>query len=197
MRASCVFVPISRPTVRLNWAYFEEISGRVDVAQAIHEAILVSSPGHLETIVSWANVQRRQGGLDAAISVFKAQIDSPTSDLITKGEMVAEWAYLLWKIKGSVEEARQVFQKNSHWYMSVRAFWIKYFTFEVEQPTSAETEPAQYERIKRVMDEIRIKGQLPPGTVKDIAHTYMVYLLERGTKDAVKEFLELDKEING
>jgi pre-mRNA-processing factor 39 len=197
MRASCVFVPISRPTVRLNWAYFEEISGRVDVAQAIHEAILVSSPGHLETIVSWANVQRRQFGLDAAIGVFKAQIDSPTCDLTTKGEMVAEWAYLLWKIKGSVEEARQVFQKNSHWYMNVPAFWIKYFAFEVEQPTSAETEPAQYELIKRVMDDIRIKGQLPPGTVKDIAHTYMVYLLERGTKDAVKEFLELDKEVNG
>jgi pre-mRNA-processing factor 39 len=196
-RASCLYIPISRPTVRLNWAYFEEISGRVDVAQAIHEAILVSIPGHLETIVSWANLQRRQGGLDAAIAIFKGQIDSQTCDLTTKGEMVAEWARLLWKIKGSVEEARQVFQKNSHWYMNVRAFWINYFTFELEQPTSAETEHIQYERIKHVMDEIRVKGQLPPGTVKDIAHTYMVYLLERGTKDAVKEFMQLDKEVNG
>jgi pre-mRNA-processing factor 39 len=67
----------------------------------------------------------------------------------------------------------------------------------LEQPTSAETEPAQYERIKRVMDEIRKKGQLPPATVKDIAHYYMAYLVERGGKDSIKEYMTLDKEVNG
>jgi pre-mRNA-processing factor 39 len=196
-RASYVYVPISRPAVRLNWALFEELTGRLDVAQAIHEALLMLVPGHVETIVSWANLQRRQGGLDAAIAVYKGQIDSANCDINAKGHLVAEWAKLLWKIKGSPEEARQVFQKNAHWYMQVRAFWINYFEFEVQQPTSAETEPAQYQRIKRVMDEIRRKSQLPPDTVKDIAHFYMVYLLERGTKDAAKEYLDVDKEING
>jgi pre-mRNA-processing factor 39 len=197
MRASCLYAPISRPAVRLNWALFEEMTGRVDVAQAIHEAILMVIPGHIETIVSWANLQRRQGGLDAAITIYKAQIDSSSCDIYTKGELVAEWARLLWRIKGSVEEARQVYQKNAHWYMQVRSFWINYFNFELEQPTSAETEPAQYERIKRVMDEIRKKGQLPPATVKDIAHYYMAYLVERGGKDSIKEYMTLDKEVNG
>jgi pre-mRNA-processing factor 39 len=196
-RAACLYAPISRPTVRLNWALFEEINGRPDISRAIYEAILDKTPGHMETIVSWANLERRQGGLDDAIAIYKSQIDSPTCDIQTKGEMVAEWAQLLWKIKGSVDEARSVFQKNSHWYMNVRYFWITYFNFELEQPTSAETEAIQYKRIKGVMDEIRRKSQLPVSTVKDLAHSYMEYLLQRGGKDSVKEYLELDRETNG
>jgi pre-mRNA-processing factor 39 len=196
-RASCLYAPISRHTVRLNWALFEEMSGRADIASAIHESVLLNIPGHLETIVSWANLQRRQGGLDAAISVYKAQLDGEECSIGTKGDLVAEWARLLWRIKGSVDEARQVFSKNAHWYMGVRGFWINYFNFELEQPTNSETEDTQYERIKRVIDEVRKKGQLPPGTVKDLVHTYMVYLLERGTKDTIKEYMQLDREING
>ncbi|KAH0563322.1 hypothetical protein GP486_002115 [Trichoglossum hirsutum] len=196
-RASMLYVPISRPGIRLQYAYFEEMSDRVDVAVAIHEALLTSLPGHLETTVSWANLQRRHGGLDAAIEVYKAQIDSPQFDIYAKAALVGEWARLLWKIKGSVEEARQVFQKNQHWYLDSRAFWINYFFFELEQPTSAETENTQYLRIKQVHDDIRRKSHLPPLTIKDITHYYMVYLLERGTKDAAKEYLMLDREVNG
>lgn len=196
-RASCIFVPIGRPAIRLNYALFEELSGRIDVAQAIHEAILTTLPGHIETIVSWANLQRRQGGLDAAIEVYKTQIASQENDILVKGWLVAEWARLLWKVKGSVEEARQVFQKNADWYLQVRAFWVNYFMFELEQPTSADTEQEQYDRIKKVMEDIRKKTQLPPDVIKDLAHYYMTYLLERGFKDVAKEYLELDKEING
>jgi pre-mRNA-processing factor 39 len=196
-RASCIYAPISRPTIRLNWALFEEMNDRPDVSRAIYEAILDKTPGHMESIVSWASLERRQGGLDDAIAVYKSQIDSPTCDIQTKGEMVAEWAKLLWKVKGSADEARSVFQKNSHWYMNVRYFWITYFNFELEQPTSAETETTQYKRIKGVMDEIRRKSQLPLSTVKDLGHSYMEYLLQRWGKEAVKEYLELDREING
>ena len=167
-RASMLYVPISRPAVRLQYAYFEEMCDRIELAKDIHQAILVNLPGHIETIVSLANLSRRYGGLEAAIEVYK----------------------------GSVEEARQVFQKNQHWYLDSRAFWINYFMFELEQPTSADTEPIQYKRIKQVHDDVRRKSHLPPLTVKDITHYYMVYLLERGTKDAAKEYMTLDREVN-
>ncbi len=196
-RASMLYVPIARPAVRLWYAYFEEMSDRVDVAQDIYKAILVNLPGHIETIISWANLQRRQGGLDAAIEVFKSQIDSTECDIYAKAALVAEWARLLWKIKGSVEEARQVFQKNQHWYLDSKRFWINYLQFELEQPTSAETEHTQYVRIKQVYEDIRRKSHLPPLTIKDISHYYMIYLLERGTKDAAKEYLTVDREVNG
>ena len=196
-RASMLYVPISRPTVRLQYAYFEESLGGIELAKDIHEAILGNLPGHIETIISLANISRRHGGLDSAIQVFKSQIDSSQCDIYTKGALVAEWARLLWKIKGSVEEARQVFQRNQHWYLDSRTFWISYLEFELQQPTSAETETAQYKKIKQVHDDIRRKSRLPPPTMKDLSHYYMVYLQERGTKDAAKEYMQLDREVNG
>ena len=196
-RASMLYAPISRPAVRIHYALFEESIGRVEVAKDIHQAILVQLPGHIETIVSLANLSRRHGGLDAAIEVYKAQIDSSQCDIYAKAALVAEWGRLLWKIKGSVVEAREVFQKNQHWYLDSRPFWINYLLFELEQPTSADTESTQHQRIKQVHDDMRRKSHLPPLTMKDLSHYYMVYLLERGTKDAAKEYMTLDREVNG
>lgn len=205
----------SRPGIRVQYGYFEESQGRIDVARAIFESVLILRrlpqlffllrnvltwivvPGHIETILSWANFECRHGGLDAAIDVYRRQIESTECDIYAKGALTAEWARLLWKVKGKAEEARQVYQKNQHWYLDSRYFWINYLQFEMEQPTSAETEPQQYERIHQVIEDIRKKSHLPPSTIKDLAHYYMVYLLERGGKDAAKEYLLLDREVNG
>ncbi|KAL2439095.1 Pre-mRNA-processing factor 39 [Exophiala dermatitidis] len=196
-RAACIFVPIALPTVRLQYAYFEEMTGRVDVAKDIHEAILVQLPGHVETIVSLANTTRRHSGLDAAVAVYQSHIDAPTIDISAKAALVAEWAGLLWKVKGAPEEARQVFQKNQHWYLDSPAFWTNYLRFEIEQPTTADTEQAHHDRIRSMVDEILTKSRLGESTVQQLVTTYMKYLLEKGTKDAAKEYMTLDREING
>ena len=196
-RASCFYVPIARPGIRLQYAYFEEMSDRVDVARDIHQAILDRMPGHVETIVSWANLERRQNGLDAAIEVYKAQIDNPAVDLFAKAAFVVEWAVLLWKIQGSVDEARQVFQKNQQWYLQSRHFWAKYLEFELAQPTSAVTEAEHYKRVKQIYDDIIQKSRMNLSTKKDLANYYLLYLQQRGTKEAMKEFLQIDRELNG
>ncbi|KAL4893851.1 dead box ATP-dependent rna helicase [Aspergillus ambiguus] len=196
-RASCLYVPIANPAIRLQYAYFEEMAGRVDVAKEIHGAILITLPNHVETIVSLANMSRRHGGLEAAIEVYKTQLDSTECDLATKAALVAEWARLLWKIKGSPEEARQVYQTNQQYYLDSRAFWTSYLMFELEQPTSAATENVQYDRIKQVVEDIRSKSALAIDAVKELVQIYMVYLLERGTKDAAKEYMTLDREVHG
>ncbi|OAL19225.1 hypothetical protein AYO22_09986 [Fonsecaea multimorphosa] len=196
-RASCFYVPIALPTTRLQYAYFEEMTGRVDVAKDIHDAILIQLPGHVETIVSLANINRRHSGLEAAVAVYQSHLESSTIDSASKAALVAEWAKLLWKVKGSPEEARQIFQQNQHWYLESPAFWTSYLRFEIDQPTSSETEEQHYEQIRRVVDEILSKSVLPEPTVQELITTYMKYLLERGTKDAAKEYMNLDREING
>lgn len=196
-RASCLYVPIACPATRLQYAYFEEMTGRVDVAKDIHDAILLQLPNHVETIVSLANTSRRHGGLGDAIDVYKNQLGSPQCDMATKAALVAEWARLLWKIKGSSEEARQVYQGNQQYYLDSRAFWTSYLTFELQQPTSASTESVQYERVKQVIDDVRSKSALPTETMKELVQIYMAYLLERGTTDAAKEYMILDREVHG
>ena len=196
-RASYLYVPIANPTVRLHYAYFEEMCGRTDVAKDIHGAILLGLPSHVETIISLANLSRRHGGLDAAIEVYKTQLDSPECEMATKAALVAEWARLLWKIKGAADEARKVFQENQQYYLDSQAFWTSYLMFEVEQPTSAQTESVQYDRIKQVISDVRSKSVLFPSVVKELVQIYMAYLLERGSKDTAKEYMTLDREVHG
>ena len=197
LRASTLFVPISRPGIRIQFAQFEEACGRVDVAKEIYASILTKLPDCVEAIVAWANLQRRQSGLDAAIEVYKRQIDSTEVDLYTKAVLVAEWAYLLWKVKGSPEEARTAFVKNVEWYANSRHFWQKWLEFELAQPTNAELEAKHAERVKHVFTEMRTKSHLSPAVKQELGQIYMNYLQQRGGKDAMKEFLIIDRELFG
>lgn len=196
-RASTLYVPISRPGVRLQYAYFEEMSDRVDISRDIHQAILDRMPGHVETVVSWANLERRQVGLEAAIEVYKTQIGDPAVDVFAKAAFVVEWAVLLWKVQGSVDEARQVFQKNLQWYLQSRHFWAKYLEFELAQPTSIDKEGEHHARVKQIWSQMIEKSRLALSTKKDLSNYYLTYLQERGTKEAMKEFLQIDRELNG
>ncbi|KAK2611003.1 hypothetical protein N8I77_004386 [Diaporthe amygdali] len=197
LRAVTLYVPISRPGIRLQFAYFEETCGRVDVARAVHEAVLMKIPNCVEAIISWANLQRRQSGLDAAIDVYKAQIDSPGVDLYTKAALVTEWALLLWKVKGSIEEARTVFRSNVQWYSDSREFWGKWLDFELEQPTNAELEAEHGKRIEHVIDEMRTRSRMSAATKKQLCGKYLNYLQQRGGKDSMKKFLLVDREMFG
>lgn len=197
LRAVTLYVPVSRPGIRMQFAYFEEANGRVEVARAIHEAILQRLPNCVEAIISWANLQRRESGLDAAIDVYKAQIDSPAVDLYTKSALVTQWAILLWKVKGSVEEARTVFRNNVQWYADSREFWSKWLDFELEQPTNAELEAEHGQRIQLVVEEIRAKSRMSAATKKELCIKYLDYLQQRGVKDAMKKFQAIDREMFG
>lgn len=196
-RAATLFVPISRPGIRMQWAYFEESYGRVDIARDIHDAILLKLPDCIEAIVSWAHLQRRQSGLDAAIEVYKSQIDSPHVDIYTKAALVAEWAFLLWKDKGSADEARAVFAKNLQWYGDSRIFWEKWIDLELQQPTSADVESEHGERIQQLFEELRTKSRLSAAVKKELSRSYFAYLLQRGGKDSMKQLLLLDRETFG
>lgn len=197
LRASCVYVPISRPMVRLFFAQFEESVDRAEVAIDIHEAILLTMPNYIEAILSLANVHRRQHGLDKAIEVIKKYIDSPESTTFTRGALVSEWARLVWKGTGDADAARQIYQKNEQLYLDSRAFWVNWLDFELQQPTSESDEEARHERIRKVFSDIRQSSRLPPDLTKELAATYLTYLKERGGKEAMKEYMQLDQAING
>jgi pre-mRNA-processing factor 39 len=197
IRACTFFVPISRPGIRLQWAYFEESCGRFDRAVEIHSSILLKLPDCIEVILSWAQLERRQRGLNAAIEVLKNQVDQPGLDLYTKAALVGEWATLLWKVKGSAEEARSTFATNSQWYADSRLFWDMWFKFELEQPIVAGKEAGQLNRIKEVYDELKTKSRLSLAAKREACQPYLSYLVQQGGKDAMKTFLQVDREMFG
>jgi pre-mRNA-processing factor 39 len=197
LRAATLFVPISRPGIRLQFAYFEEACGRVDIARDIHAAILNELPDAVEVISSWADLERRQSGLDSAIGVLKNQINSPVIDIYTKAALVTQWAFLLWKVKGSVDEARIVFVKNIEYYADSRHFWQKWLEFELEQPTEVAQETQRASLIKNVFVEMRTKSRLSAAIKQELGQVYLHYLQQRGGKDSMKEFMVVDRELFG
>ena len=83
------------------------------------------------------------------------------------------------------------------WYADSRHFWQKWLDFELQQPTSHELESQQAERIKQIFDELREKSRISAPAKKELYITYFDYLQERGGKDAMKQFLLVDREIFG
>jgi pre-mRNA-processing factor 39 len=196
-RASCLYVPISQPTVRLYYAQFEEAQGRPHAAVAIYEAILDRMPDHVGTIISLANVHRRQYGVQSAIEILRKYIDDPENNTHTRGALASEWARLVWKVVGSPVEAQEIYVNRQQSYPDSYVFWNQWLDFEIQQPTSDSQAAERYARVKSVFDAIRNISSLPQDQIKLLAETYFAFLKERGGQSAMKEFMQLDREING
>ncbi|KAK0703279.1 hypothetical protein B0T26DRAFT_756839 [Lasiosphaeria miniovina] len=189
-------VPVTRPGIRLQFAYFEESCGRVDIARAIYKAILRKLPESVETTTSWANLERRQIGVEAAVAVYKARIDSTGVDPFAKAALVTEWATLLWKAQGSVVGARRVYQEHEERYADSRQFWQRYMQFEMEQPISSEDHEFHVSlRLMEIIDQILTKSRLSPWIKQEFTQMYMNYVQQRRDKAAMKEFISLDRDI--
>lgn len=195
-RACSIYVPIHRPAVRLIYAKFEESLGNPESAINILEDVLRTLPGNIEAITAISNVYRRSSGVDAAIEVLQKHI-SESSDGQLRAALVVEHTRLLWRIKGDAAGARKIFEQHFPSALASREFWLGWFDFETSQPTSEQNESANFKRIKHVYDLIRTRAQLPTEVNQELSSYYFQYLEERGGKDAMTEFIELDLQVNG
>lgn len=198
-RAAGIFVPVSRPFVRYQYAAWEESQHNADVSRDIYKSILSQLPGHAETIIYWANMERRltPGSIDAGVEVYQNAIESDDFDPFAKAMLVTEWIQLVWKLKGDVDEARRLYETYAQQFLDSKYFYLSYFRFELNQPTSLDSLPASHALISSLHHYIRTESRLPPLTIKDISHEYMQYLLTRGPAGALEEYMFLDREVNG
>lgn len=183
-RASCVFVRIARPSIRLFYAHFEESIGQPAIAADIHEAILMVLPSHLETIISLANLRRRQSSVEAAIEVLRRYIDSPETATHTKGALVSEWARMVCEIQGYPDEARKIYKTHQQAYEACRPFWLGWFSMEVKH--------GQYAQVKAVYAAAQA---LKPDAFIELTKFYLAYLQERGGPETMKEWMAIDAQI--
>jgi len=195
-RASTSFVPVVRPAIRYHYSLWEESRGNIALARAILKSLTIKMPQLIQTYVYMAHLERRVDGLEAGIESIKRSLDSGKLDIYTSGALVAEWARMIWKVKGDVEEARTVFQSNTDTYLDSKYFWINYFKFELEQPLDISNPELTHQRITGVFKTISERARLPPLTIRDVTEEYMKYILER-TTGMVNQYIQLDRETNG
>ncbi|CAG8660007.1 21611_t:CDS:2, partial [Racocetra persica] len=192
VRATSVFIPISRPSIRLSFACFEEQQGNIDESRAIYKMVLDALPGHVEAIMKYAHFERRRhlDDLSVPINILTSSLQGNNIDEKSKAFIIVQHANMLWRNKGSIEEARQIYQENSTKYLDSKYFWLNYFNFELSQIGS--TVEAN---LKAVYDLIRNTSTLLPETIRDFSHRYLDFLMERGSTIAV--YNKIDVEANG
>jgi pre-mRNA-processing factor 39 len=195
-RASTTFIPIVRPAIRYHYSLWEESKGHVAIARAILKSLAIKMPQLISTYVYMAHLERRVHGLEAGIDSIKDSLASGKLDIYTSGALVAEWARMVWKVKGDIDGARGVFETHAEEYLDSKYFWINYLKFEFDQPLDVENPEKTHQRITSVFRQITERARLPPLTVRDLTEEYMQYLLERRT-GLVDQYITLDRETNG
>lgn len=199
-RRASYYVPMSRTTIRMFWANWEESVGCVGTADALLDEMVQSMPDFTEAVVDRATLQRRHNGIEAGLQVFREYIGNRkiASNLYSKGWIVAEWAKLIWKTTGDAESARDVFVKSADYYLDVKKFWIDWLRFELEVPvTTEEEQKEQLARVRALVQRIRVESRIPPHTINDLCELYMDYLKEHGGPDAMAEWVKIDAETKG
>jgi pre-mRNA-processing factor 39 len=119
-------------------------------------------PQLISTYVYIAHLERRVGGLEAGIQSLKDSLASGKLDIYTSGALVAEWARMVWKVKGDIAGARGVFEDHAEEYLDSKYFWINYFKFELDQPLDVENPENTHQRITGVFKRITERARLPP-----------------------------------
>jgi len=98
-------------------------------------ATLLLVPGHIDTIVRFANFERRTtpNDLTAAESVYVSQLGQENVDETTQTAIVTLYAKFLWQTKKDVERAREIFKTGEGKFDS-RFYFSTYLQFEMDQP---------------------------------------------------------------
>ncbi|KAI8360944.1 hypothetical protein B0O80DRAFT_436309 [Mortierella sp. GBAus27b] len=180
-------VPPSNPASRLTLALVEEENGRIESARQHYQTVLQHLPGHIETIIRFANFERRSSpdDLTAAEHVYVSQLGQEGVDETTQTAIVTLYAKFLWRTKKDVERAREIFKTGEGKFDS-RFYFSTYLQFEMDQPGD------DYEtRVSSVFEQVRYSG-LPEAIKNDFGQTYLDFVMEFGSSAARYNQLEAD-----
>ncbi|KAG0059235.1 hypothetical protein BGZ89_000566 [Linnemannia elongata] len=182
-----VMVPSSNPSLALTLAMIEEERGDNEAARRQYQKTLERLPGHIETIVRFANFERRisPSDLAAAELVYASQLGLDNVDVMTQTAIVTLYAKFLWQVRKDVDGARAIFKTGEGKFDS-KFYFSNYIKFEMDQPGE------DYEkRVSAVYEQVRYSG-LSESVKNDYGQSYLDFVMEFGTSAARYNQLEAD-----
>ncbi|KAF9187342.1 hypothetical protein BGZ50_001984 [Haplosporangium sp. Z 11] len=182
-----VLVPSSNPSLRLALAMVEEEIGNTEAARQQYQTALQLLPGHIETIVRFANFERRTcpDELSAAELVYASQLGLDNVDELTQTSIATLYARFLWQTKKDADAARAIF-KTFEGKFDSKFYFSSYLKFEMDQPGE------DYEqRVSSVFEQVRSSG-LSEAVKNDFGQSYLDFVMEFGTSAARYNQLEAD-----
>ncbi|PNS17855.1 hypothetical protein CAC42_30 [Sphaceloma murrayae] len=197
-RASSFYIPVARPAIRYQWALFEESNARPSVAAAIYDGILYAMPNHVETLSRYANLVLRQFGAEEAANVYREQLTRTDTAPEIRGQVVAAFAGLMFRMTNDNSAALQIFQSYQDTALDSETFWAGWIDFEQRLAVPQDGLDKYRARVKSIYQSVRTRARLDQTESKNLTKKYMEWLTERGDKaDAAREYLDLEAHING
>ncbi|KAI9090990.1 putative mRNA splicing protein [Phlyctochytrium arcticum] len=187
IRATNIFIPPSRPAVRLAYATFEEQEKRIEEARELYTQILAQLPGHVETAIKLAHFERRQGGLGKAVESLNQNITA-APNAAGKAFLTAHKIKMSYAVDGNAESARSDFEQAVTQYSDSRFLWLQFLLFEIGQCGSQALTASA-----KVWTSIK-DSELAPEDKRDLGFRYLDYLLENAA--SVDEMNEVDLYIH-
>lgn len=196
---ACLVVPIGRTQLRHYYAALEMSLGHTATARAIYESVLEALPSSVETLCLLSALIANNDGVPAAIDRVRQELKVEGRPPLEKLALVDELERLYF-CQNDIEAIRALYESVATEFDNFFPFWRKYLRFEIERPapTVDGNDAAvrqRHEAVARVHN--RIQGSsLDPADKRDLAHTYMVFLLTHCSASDLNEYSELDRSFH-
>eukprot|EP00245_Coleochaete_scutata_P003699 TRINITY_DN1553_c0_g1_i1.p1 TRINITY_DN1553_c0_g1~~TRINITY_DN1553_c0_g1_i1.p1 ORF type:complete len:476 (+),score=99.58 TRINITY_DN1553_c0_g1_i1:714-2141(+) len=185
-RATGTFVK-RRPEIHLFAARIKEHIGDVSGSRSEYQLLNDElSPGLLESIIKHANMERRQGDLDAAAAVYESAIDAEKDKEGSKSlvYLTLSYARFLDQVKGDLEKAREVYDLALSKCLSSRLLIEGFLAFEASH--------AGGERVQAVVENVIIgkvegAGSLSSSDREAISLLYLQFLELFGSIESLRK----------
>ncbi|KAI8915215.1 putative mRNA splicing protein [Powellomyces hirtus] len=186
IRATSIFIPATRPSMRLSYAAFEEEDGRIEEARAIYTSVLQQVPGHLESITKFAHFERRQAGVEKALGVISDALTTAPNDE-SKAYLEVLKARIHSLADGGADEARKIYRTAAEEYKASKFLLLSYLLFETQQNDSKSALHA-----RQAWDTVKASS-LAPEEKREIGLRYVDYLSEHS--DSVADVNKVELEV--
>ncbi len=196
-KRACFYVPIGRPTIRNQYALFEQMQGNFLLARDIFTSVLESLPGNVETFIYYANLERIiSGNNETALALYVQALESEYYDSISKNILLQEIIQLYTSLRHSIDEARQFLNAYILKFSKNYYFWRIFLELEINSNTFNNNEEDNQDlRVRNIFIKIQ-QSDLEFKYQKDLSHIYQIYLLEHSTSENLKEYFQIDIKYN-
>eukprot|EP00246_Nothoceros_aenigmaticus_P007867 TRINITY_DN2206_c0_g2_i2.p1 TRINITY_DN2206_c0_g2~~TRINITY_DN2206_c0_g2_i2.p1 ORF type:complete len:724 (+),score=173.25 TRINITY_DN2206_c0_g2_i2:90-2261(+) len=189
-RAADVFVK-RRPEIHLFSARFKELQGDVPGARAEYDLLNSElSPGLLEAIVKYANLEHRQGNLEAACQIYESSIDVEKAKEESRSLplLVIQYVRFLDQVAGKTEKAREVLAAALEHTPGSKVLWEAAIHFE-----SFRNGEKQVQRVDALVEQAtapqRLDGTpgLPASDREEISSVFLEFVDLYGDAELIRK----------
>jgi pre-mRNA-processing factor 39 len=133
-RATQIFLK-KRPDFHFAHAIFEECYGEIDKAREVFERMKVVLPGHVEGILRYICLEKRQGNKEKCNQLYMEVIESPDTEDYQKVFLYIHYAKLALDLSfGDPTDSRNLFASAVIKFPHFKDLWIAYILFEKSIP---------------------------------------------------------------